>query len=196
MPRDLPRPEDLGPVITPLDLERIRYYDKYEYRISEDIRGTIYGVDSLNSGDGKTVSAAASVPAVLNGTVNGRKTNVKLGAGEVSVIPLTGSSAEVTNGKFNAVLGTKHNYPPQFIRGIRLPAPKAVSKTRRFDDFFMFSFNDVSLTWKESTGVTGWSRQIISNAENTMRETAANGFNLFMVGRVIQPDILPKAALT
>ena len=33
--------------ITPLDLERSRYYDKYEYRLSEDLRGVIYGADSL-----------------------------------------------------------------------------------------------------------------------------------------------------
>ena len=37
-----------GPVpVTPLDLERSRYYDKYEYRLGEDLRGVIYGADSL-----------------------------------------------------------------------------------------------------------------------------------------------------
>ena len=57
--RILPRPEDFGPIITPLDLERIRYFDQYEYRISEDI-DLRSGFLALYSGHGGILSSALS----------------------------------------------------------------------------------------------------------------------------------------
>ena len=43
----LPPPDKMPPVLTPLDLEKIRYYDKVEHRIGEDLRGAIYGAEML-----------------------------------------------------------------------------------------------------------------------------------------------------
>jgi len=33
--------------VTPLGLEKLRYYDKMEYRIGEDLRGALYGAEML-----------------------------------------------------------------------------------------------------------------------------------------------------
>ncbi len=45
--RDLPAIQEIPPIVTPLELERIRYYDTLEYRIGEDLRGVIYGADTM-----------------------------------------------------------------------------------------------------------------------------------------------------
>ena len=45
--KDLPAIRDIPPVVTPLELERLRYYDKMEYRIGEDLRGALYGAEML-----------------------------------------------------------------------------------------------------------------------------------------------------
>ena len=45
--KDLPLPDQIPPIVTPLDLEKIRYYDKVEHRIGEDLRGAIYGAEML-----------------------------------------------------------------------------------------------------------------------------------------------------
>ena len=40
-------PDKIPPVLTPLDLEKLRYYDKLEHRIGEDLRGAVYGAEML-----------------------------------------------------------------------------------------------------------------------------------------------------
>ncbi|MBE6371408.1 MAG: DUF4838 domain-containing protein [Lentisphaerae bacterium] len=45
--KDLPAIRDIPPVVTPLELEKLRYYDKMEYRIGEDLRGALYGAEIL-----------------------------------------------------------------------------------------------------------------------------------------------------
>ncbi|OQA87198.1 MAG: hypothetical protein BWY31_00910 [Lentisphaerae bacterium ADurb.Bin242] len=44
---DLPAIRDIPPILTPAGLEKIRFYDKVEYRLGEDIRGLVYGLDTL-----------------------------------------------------------------------------------------------------------------------------------------------------
>jgi len=44
---ELPLPSEIPPALTPADIERIRYYDKLEYRIGEDLRGALYGAGLL-----------------------------------------------------------------------------------------------------------------------------------------------------
>ena len=43
--RDLPALRDLPPRTVPTDVESIRYYNKMEYRLGEDLRGMLYGVE-------------------------------------------------------------------------------------------------------------------------------------------------------
>ena len=43
--RDLPALRDLPPLVVPTDLEYIRYYNKLEYRLGEDLRGLTYGAE-------------------------------------------------------------------------------------------------------------------------------------------------------
>ncbi|MFA6929340.1 MAG: DUF4838 domain-containing protein [Lentisphaeria bacterium] len=43
---ELPAIADIPPVVTPLELEKIRYYDTLEYRLGEDLRIVRYGRDS------------------------------------------------------------------------------------------------------------------------------------------------------
>ena len=45
-PEALPSPKDMPVVRTPRDLEKIRGFDKLEYRLGEDLRGLLYGYDS------------------------------------------------------------------------------------------------------------------------------------------------------
>lgn len=43
--QDLPALKDLPPLVVPTDLEEIRYYNKMEYRLGEDLRGMLYGAE-------------------------------------------------------------------------------------------------------------------------------------------------------
>ncbi len=150
-----------------------------------------YGVDSLNPNAAKKLTIAAVEDISLKYTVNSKNTAVKLRAGETATIPLDSPDVNCSTGNFGAVFGAGNNYKAEFIRGIKLPAPKEISRTPRFDHFFPFIFNDVALTCRESTGESGQVNQFIRNAENAMRECAANHFNTIMMGRIIQKNILP-----
>lgn len=46
--RYLPAPVDIPALLTPLDFEKIRFYDKMEYRLGEDLRGLVYGLDTIS----------------------------------------------------------------------------------------------------------------------------------------------------
>ena len=45
--KDLPALRDLPPLVVPTDLEYVKYYNKVEHRLSEDLRGLLYGAEIL-----------------------------------------------------------------------------------------------------------------------------------------------------
>lgn len=45
--QDLPALRDLPPQVVPTDLEYVKYYNKVEHRLSEDLRGLLYGAEIL-----------------------------------------------------------------------------------------------------------------------------------------------------
>ncbi|OQA79650.1 MAG: hypothetical protein BWY31_04211 [Lentisphaerae bacterium ADurb.Bin242] len=155
----------------------------------------VWGVDSLDLNAAKTFTVAAVENISQKYTVNSKDTALKLKAGETATTALDSPAVHCSSENYSAVYGAKYNYKTEFIKGIKLPAPKKISLTPRFDHFFPFMFNDVALAWRESTGVSGAANQFIRNAESAMRECAANHFNLIMMGRIIQKTILSKANL-
>ncbi|MBO7328600.1 MAG: hypothetical protein J6W00_07510 [Lentisphaeria bacterium] len=157
---------------------------------------TAFSVDSLEKDAAKNIMLAANSNVSKQYTINGKEQKLQLSAGNVITQKLSTPNALCTAPGFHAMFGTENNYKAEFIRGIKLPTPKEQKKLDGFDDFFVFCYNaDLALTYKESTGVTGYAEQFIRNAENTIRESAANGCNMLTLQRVPQPQILPFTKL-
>lgn len=157
---------------------------------------TAFSVDSLEKDAAKNIILAANSRIIKSYTINGKQRKLQLSAGNTVTEKLAAPNAVCSAPGFHAMFGTENNYKAEFIRGIKLPVPKQKKALDGFDDFFAFCYNaDLSLTYKESTGVTGYAEQFIRNAENTIRESAANGCNMLTLQRVPQPKILPFTKL-
>lgn len=155
-----------------------------------------FSVDTAAKDSAKELIVAATADFSKEYTVNGKTQKLRLSANTPVIQKLTTPDVACSAPGFTAFFGSANNYKAEFIRGIKLPAPKKKTALEGLDDIFTFCYNaDLALTYKESTGVNGYAAQFIRNAENTIRESAENGCNMLTLSRVAQPQVLPKTKM-